>query len=106
MGLKDRRSNIKWGRYSSALVLPASIEKGKESTLAANRLMLVDPRAEIDEKHLLEFLENYIEPKFWPWYMQKRKEAEAREAEKDAPDLYRKMLQGETEGGKDKTHEN
>ena len=25
---------------------------------------------------------------------------------RDAPNLYRKMLQGETEGGKNKTHEN
>lgn len=72
MGLKDKRSNIKWGRYSSALVLPASIEKGEESTLAANRLILVDPRGEISERDLLEFLETYIEPNFWPWILKKR----------------------------------
>lgn len=71
MGLKDKRSNIKWGKYSSALVLPASIEKGQESTLAANRLMLVDPRGQIPESDLLEFLETYIEPKFWPWFQKK-----------------------------------
>lgn len=74
MGLKDRRSNIKWGRYSSALVLPAAIEKGKESTLAANRLVLVDPRAEISEGDLLEFLETFVEPYFWPWYLKKKSE--------------------------------
>ena len=69
--LKAKRSNIKWGRYSTALVLPASIEKGEESTLAANRLMLVDPRGKIPEGNLLEFLETYIEPNFWPWIKEK-----------------------------------
>jgi hypothetical protein len=73
MGLKDRRSNHPHGKYSTALVLPATIEKGKESTLAANRLILVDPRAEISEVDLLEFLEDVVEPQFWPWYMKKRK---------------------------------
>lgn len=72
MGLKDRRSNIKHGKYSLALVLPANIKKGQQSTLAANRLILIDPRAEIHEEDLLEFLENYIEPKFWPWYQKKK----------------------------------
>lgn len=72
MGLKDRRSNIPHGRYSKALVLPASIEKGDQSTLAANRLMLVDPRGEIPEADLLEFLETCIEPQFWPWIKKKR----------------------------------
>ena len=71
MGLKDRRSNIPHGRYSRALVLPATIEKGEYSTLAANRLMLVDPRGEIPERDLLEFLETYIEPAFWPWIREK-----------------------------------
>jgi len=68
MGIKMKRSNIKWGRYSRVLVVPAAIEKGKESTLAANRLVLVDPRAEISEEKLLEFLEKFVEPNFWPWY--------------------------------------
>jgi len=76
MGLKDRRSNIKHGRYSSVLVLPASIEKGDESTLAANRLILVDPRGEISADDLLEFLESHIEPAFWPWMKQKQSEKE------------------------------
>jgi len=46
--------------------------KGKEATLAANRLMLVDPRGEIHEDDLLEFLERVIEPKLWPWLEEKR----------------------------------
>jgi len=78
MGLKDRRSNHPHGRYSTALVLPANIEKGKESTLAANRLILVDPRAEISPDDLLEFLETYVEPFFWSWYLKKRSEAKDR----------------------------
>ena len=71
MGIKDRRSNIKHGRYSQALILPAMLKKGKESTLAANRLILVDPRGEITEDDLLEFLETYIEPNFWQWIKSK-----------------------------------
>lgn len=71
MGLKDRRSNSSHGRYSKALVLPAKLKIGKQSTLAADRLILVDPRGEIDEDDLLEFLETYIEPKFWPWVKEK-----------------------------------
>jgi hypothetical protein len=76
MGIKDKRSNIPHGKYSKALVLPASIEKGNESTLAANRLLLVDPRGEITESDLLEFLETYIEPNFWPWLAKKKEAAQ------------------------------
>jgi hypothetical protein len=71
MGLKGRRPNIKHGRYSRALILPAILEKGVQSTFAGNRLMLVDPRGEISEEDLLEFLEKYIEPQFWPWIKEK-----------------------------------
>jgi len=72
MGIKDRRSNIKHGRYSNVLVIPASIEKGAKSTLAANRLLLVDTRGEISESDLLNFLENCIEPRFWAWLENKK----------------------------------
>jgi hypothetical protein len=72
MGLKAKRSNIKHGKYSRALILPASLQIGETSTLAANRLLIIDPRGEIEENHLLEFLENYVEPNFWPWLQQKR----------------------------------
>ena len=71
MGIKDRRANIKHGKYSQALILPSKLKKGKESTLAASRLILVDPRGEITEDDLLEFLETYIEPNFWPWIKSK-----------------------------------
>jgi hypothetical protein len=70
--MKGRRSNIKWGIYSTAFVLPANLEKGSQSTLAANRLLLVDPRGEISENDLLEFLEKFIEPEFWPWLKEKQ----------------------------------
>ena len=82
MGLKDRRSNIKRGRYSTALTLPAKMETGKESTLAANRLVLVDPRGEIHESDLLEFLETFIEPKFWPWLEELRRKKSKEEEKK------------------------
>ena len=75
MGFKDRRKNVAQGRYSTALVLPAKIEKGRESTLAADRLILVDPRAEISEDDLLEFMETFIEPNFWPWHLKKQGKA-------------------------------
>jgi hypothetical protein len=74
MGLKDRRSNLAHGKYSTVLVLPAKLEKGKESTLAANRLIIVDPRGEISEHDLLEFLETFVEPYFWSWYLKKRRD--------------------------------
>lgn len=74
MGIKAKRRNLKHGKYSRALILPAAMEKGAESTLAANRVMLVDPRGLIAEKDLLEFLEVFLEPHFWPWLEQKQRE--------------------------------
>ena len=53
------------------MVLPASIEMGEKSTLAANRLVLVDPRGEIHEDDLLQFLEKFVEPNFWTWIRNK-----------------------------------
>jgi len=44
------------------LVIPAALVKGKEATLAAGRLMLVDPRGEISEAELGRLLESLIEP--------------------------------------------
>lgn len=73
MGLRDRRANLRHGTYSTAVVLPAKVKKGKTSTLAANRLILIDPRGEIDEDDLLSFLENHVEPIFWPWLAERRK---------------------------------
>lgn len=72
MGIKDTRSNIKHGKYSSVLVLPANLAKGKKSTLAANRLLLIDPQGKIDENNLLEFLEERVEPQFYLWYKEQK----------------------------------
>jgi len=84
MGLKDRRTNNPRGKYSKALVIPAKLKVGKESTLAANRLMLVDPRGEIDENDLLDFLETFIEPIFWSWLkkISKKQSKEQKQHEK------------------------
>jgi hypothetical protein len=77
MGIKTKRSNIKWGNYSTVIVLPAAIDKGAQSTIAANRLMIIDPRGQISEDDLLEFLENHIDPRFHSW-LQERHPDEAR----------------------------
>jgi hypothetical protein len=39
--------------------------------MAADRLVLMDPRGEIDPEDLLEFLETYIEPNLWAWIKEK-----------------------------------
>ncbi len=67
MGIKDKRKLIRTGKYSTSVTLPASLEKGEEATLAANRLVLMDPRGKIPPEKLLEFLECYVEPNFWAW---------------------------------------
>ena len=75
MGIKVRRNNLLHGVYSRAVVLPASLQKGKTSTLAANRIIILDPRGLISEDLLLEFLEEILEPLFWPWLQKKKAEA-------------------------------
>lgn len=77
MGLSTRRKNQKAGRTSNVMIIPAGLEVGEESSIAANRLILADPRGEIDEKKLLKFLEKNLEPDFWEWYSQKQKAEEA-----------------------------
>ena len=76
MGLKARRVNSPHGKYSKTMIIPAALKAGKESTIAANRLMLVDPRGEIPEDDLLEFLEEHVEPVFWPWLKEKEAQPE------------------------------
>lgn len=67
MGLKVKKTNIKIGN-STAITIPVGLDKGKESTLAVNRIGLIDFKGEIPEGVLLEFLETHIEPIFWKWY--------------------------------------
>lgn len=59
---------------SKSIVIPSKLKTGPVATIAANRLMIVDPRGEINEDDLLQFLERFVEPDFWSWI--KTKEAE------------------------------
>ncbi len=68
--IKSRRRNYQIGG-SKAVTYPSDITVGEEATLAGNRLLLIDPRGEIDEADLEEFLEKHVEPIFWKWWKQK-----------------------------------
>lgn len=68
--IKSRRRNYQLGG-SKALTYPSDVIVGEEASVAGNRLLLIDPRGEIDENDLLEFMEKYIEPAFWNWWRQK-----------------------------------
>jgi len=57
-----RRQRVSRHGDSDMLVIPAALVKGKEATLAAGRLMLVDPRGEISEAELGRLLEELVEP--------------------------------------------
>jgi hypothetical protein len=65
-----RRRNYQLGG-SRALTYPSDIIVGDEATVAGNRILLIDPRGEIDEKDLGEFLEKHVDPAFWNWWRQK-----------------------------------
>jgi len=71
VGLKDRRKVVRIGG-STAITLPPKLAKGKEASLAADRLILLDPRGELSEDDLLEFLETYVEPNLWEWLKKKK----------------------------------
>ncbi len=80
-GVKDlslavKRKNRKIGHSSRFMNIPKPLKTGEESTIAADRLVLADPRGEIDEEKLLEFLEENLEPEFWKWHSEKRNQAE------------------------------
>ena len=68
--LKSRRRNYRQGG-SLVMTLPAALELGRESTLAGNRVLLVDPRGQIPEADLLEFMERFVEPELWPFLKKK-----------------------------------
>lgn len=67
MGVKARRKNFKIGG-STAFTIPSDMTTGEDSTLAADRIMLVDPEGKISPDELEEFLETHIEPIFWKWH--------------------------------------
>jgi len=54
--LKTRRKVIAIGT-SHALTIPSQLERGSEVTLAADRVMLVDPQGEIAEDDLMGLLQ-------------------------------------------------
>lgn len=73
MGFAVKRRNHRIGKSSNFLNIPKPIVAGKESTIAANRLILADPRGNISETDLLEFMEKHVEPAFWKWYSERKK---------------------------------
>jgi len=64
--ISDTRRNMKVGN-SIAVSLPAALEKGANSTMACNRLVLLDPRGQIPPSELLAFLEEVVERRLWAW---------------------------------------
>lgn len=72
MGIAVRGKNRKIGVNSSYLVIPRPVKAGDESTIAVGRLLLADPRGEINENDLLELLEEHIEPLYHRWRDTKR----------------------------------
>jgi hypothetical protein len=65
MGLTDRRKIHKEGKFSKSVILPAGLRTGEYATLAADRLVLIDPRGEIPPDVLLDLMEKHLEPIIW-----------------------------------------
>lgn len=78
MGLATRRRITPRGARgtSKSIVIPSKLKAGQTATIAANRLMIVDPRGEIHEDDSLQFLEKFVEPNFWNWAKTKESEKE------------------------------
>jgi hypothetical protein len=78
MGLATRRRVTARGAKgaSKSIVIPSKLKTGRIATIAANRLMIVDPRGEIHEDDLLQFLEKFVEPLFWSWITRKEAKEE------------------------------
>lgn len=66
MGISCYRANRKRGKSISILV-PLLREMGICSSIAANRLVLVDIEGKIPPHILLRFLEDEVEPKLDSW---------------------------------------
>ena len=64
--MRDTRKVIKIGD-SNAITIPSQLKVGENCTLAASRLVLIDPRGEISPENLEKFVETYIDPVFWEW---------------------------------------
>ncbi len=71
MALKAKMKNRRVGT-STVMTIPVALEMGDHTSLAANRIMLADVRGILAPEELLEFLENEVEPRFWPWLEKKK----------------------------------
>ena len=76
MGLKDTRKIFKTSKYTRAVTLPSKLKIGDVATLAADRIIIIDPRGEISEDELLEFLERFVEPALWSWLKKQQQGAD------------------------------
>ncbi len=57
--IKDTRKNITIGG-SRGITYPHVIAIGKNSTLAGNRLLLIDPQGKVPPEVILRFHEQYV----------------------------------------------
>jgi hypothetical protein len=64
MTIAVRRRNRTIGKVSRFLNIPMPVLAGEESTIVAGRIIVADPRGEIPEKELQEFMEEFVEPVF------------------------------------------
>jgi len=75
MSIRKRRKIYKIGG-TRAIQIDSDLVQGEVATTVADRLFLVDPRGEIPEQELQEFFEEHLEPAFWKWREQKKKNHE------------------------------
>ena len=73
MGIIGTRSISRSGKFSHVFTLPARMKMGKTASFAATRLLLVDPRGELEPEVLLKLLEA-IESQIWEWINKKRED--------------------------------
>ena len=81
---KSRRRNYRLGG-SRAVTYPHDITVGEEATVAGSRLLLIDPRGEIHQDDLAEFMETYVEVAFAGWWKRKQAAKQPRVAEVTVP---------------------
>lgn len=74
MGIQTKRKVIDIGG-SRYVAVPSGLRVGGEASIAGNRILLIDPRGEIDATLLLDFMEEYVEPYFWKWLAKKNHKA-------------------------------
>lgn len=72
--IRDKRKNLNIGG-SKGITYPHVISTGENSTLAGNRLLLIDPQGKIPPEILLKFHVERIEPFIQELLRQTEKEA-------------------------------